>query len=113
MSSINKHIVMGRLGSTPELKKAGKTNVTKFSIATTHSYKDKQKDEWVDETNWVAIECWGMPAEIICKNWEQGDQVYIEGRVETDKFKDSEGKDRYATKTVQEGDFKIMSKKKS
>jgi len=110
MSTINKHIVMGRLGATPELKKAGSASVTKFSIATVHSYKDKKEDTWIDNTNWIFVECWGKPAEIICANWGKGDLVYVEGRVETDKFQDKDGVDRYATKTILEGDFKRMAK---
>ena len=96
--SVNKVILMGRLGKEPEITilQSG-MKVAKFSLATSESYKNKEGQK-VEQTEWHNIEAWDKLAEIIEKYVGKGDLLYLEGKIKTDKWQDNEGKDRYTTK---------------
>lgn len=86
MSSVNKVILMGRLGQDPESKTFNGTTVCNFSIATSERYKSG--DEWKEDTQWHNIQVWGKRAEVIEKNFGKGDPIYLEGRLKyTEKDK--------------------------
>ena len=94
MAGINKVILIGNLGKDPDVmtfengvKKAS------FPLATTESYRDKDGN-WVDQTEWHNVVLWRWLAE---KNLIKGDQVYVEGRLRTRSWEDSEGKKHYIT----------------
>ena len=92
--SVNKVILIGNLGSDPEVRylESGSA-VAKFNIATTESYTNKS-GERVDNTEWHRIELWEGLAKVAEKYLRKGNQVYIEGRIRTDSWTDKEGQQR-------------------
>jgi len=100
MASLNKVMLIGNLGKDPEVRytQAG-TAVAGFSIATTEKFKNKA-GEWEDRTEWHNIVLWGRLAEISGEYLTKGKPVYIEGRIQTRKWQDREGVDRYTTEVV-------------
>jgi single-strand DNA-binding protein len=99
--SVNKVILIGNLGKDAETKfTAGGSAVTRFSIATTRSWKDQQTNEWKDETNWTNVIVWRQ--ENLSNYLTKGKQVYIEGRLQTRSYDDKDGKKVYATEVVAE-----------
>ena len=98
--AINKVILIGNLGKDPELKYTNsQLPVCRFRIATTERRKD-QSGNWTDHTEWHGIVCFGKTAEN-CNNYlKKGRQVYVEGRLQTSKWQDKEGKDRYTTEII-------------
>lgn len=97
MSSLNKAQVIGRLGQDPEVRFTNSdTCVANLSIATSEKYKDKQ-GEWVENTEWHRVVAWGRLAEICQEYLKKGSQVYIEGPIQTKKWEDKEGRERYTT----------------
>jgi single-strand DNA-binding protein len=100
MGSVNKVILVGNLGADPELKYTPSNRpVCNLSIATNEVWKDKsgQKQE---KTEWHRVNVWGEPAENCSKYLSKGRMVYVEGRLQTRKWQDKEGKDRYSTEVV-------------
>jgi len=100
MASLNKVMLIGNLGKDPEVRytQSG-TAVAGFSIATTEKFKNKA-GEWEDRTEWHNIVLWGRLAEISGEYLTKGKAVYIEGRLQTRKWQDREGVDRYTTEVV-------------
>jgi single-strand DNA-binding protein len=97
---VNKVILVGNLGSDPELKHTpGGDAVCEFSIATNESWTDKagQKQE---RTEWHSIVVWGKRGEVSAKYLSKGRQCYIEGRLRTRSWEDKEGNKRYKTEIV-------------
>lgn len=98
---INKVILVGHLGADPEVKyMPSGSAVTNLSVATTESWKDKQSGDKQERTEWHRVAMFGRLAEIAGEYLRKGSQVYIEGRIQTDKWQDKEGKDRYTTKII-------------
>lgn len=98
---INKAIIIGNLGADPETKyMPSGTAVANIRVATTESWKDRSSGEQQEKTEWHRVEAFGRLAEIIGEYLKKGSQVYIEGRIQTDKWQDREGNDRYTTKIV-------------
>jgi len=91
MASVNKVILIGNLGSDPEVRylESGSA-VAKFSIATTEAYTNKN-GERVENTEWHRIELWEGLAKVAEKYLKKGNSVYIEGRLRTDNWTDKEG----------------------
>ena len=99
--SVNKVILVGRLGKDAETKfTPGGLSVTKFSIATSFNKKDPQSGEWKEETNWSNVTLW--KGENIAQYLLKGTQVYVEGRLQTRSFDDKDGKKQYFTDVVVE-----------
>jgi len=99
MASLNKVILIGNLGRDPESRfmPSGEA-VCNFSIATTESWKDKQSGQKQEKTEWHNIVVFGKLAEIAQQYLKKGSQVYIEGKLETRKWRDkTTGADRYST----------------
>ena len=98
---INKAILIGNLGDSPETRQlpSGGT-VTNIRIATSESWKDKQTGEKVEKTEWHNVVFFGRLAEIAAEYLHKGRQVYVEGRIQTRKWQDKEGNDRYTTEIV-------------
>ncbi len=97
--SVNKVMLIGRLGQAPEVKQVNNTSVAKFSVATSENWTDKngQKQE---RTEWHRIVVWGKTAENCGKYLDKGRQVYIEGRLQTRSWEDDKGQKKYATEIV-------------
>ena len=95
--SVNKVIVLGRLGQDPELKHtAGGSAVTNFSVATNESWTDKQGQKQ-ERTEWHRVVVWGKLAELCSQYLSKGRQVYLEGKLQTRSWEDNQGQKRYTT----------------
>jgi single-strand DNA-binding protein len=102
MASLNKVMLIGNLGKDPEVRyTAAGTAVASFSVATSEKYKNKS-GEWEEKTEWHNITLWARLAEIAGEYLAKGKTVYIEGRLQTRKWQDRDGKDRYTTEIVGE-----------
>ncbi len=100
MSGVNKAILIGRLGSDPEVRytQSG-TPVTTFNIATSENWTDKD-GERQEKTEWHRIVAWKKLAEICGEYLVKGKQVYIEGRIQTREWEDRDGNKRWTTEIV-------------
>ena len=98
---INKVILIGNLGNDPDVRyTAGGAAVSNISLATTESWKDRESGEQQEKTEWHRVVFFGKLAEIVAEYLKKGSQVYIEGRLQTRKWQDKEGNDRYTTEIV-------------
>ena len=98
---IRDRILVGNLGQKPEMRyTATQTAVANLSIATTESWKDKESGENRDKTEWHRVVFFGNLAEIAEKYLDKGSSVYIEGKIQTRKWQDKEGKDRWTTEVL-------------
>jgi single-strand DNA-binding protein len=98
---INKVILVGNLGNDPDIRyTAGGAAVANISVATTDSWKDKESGEQQDRTEWHRVVFFGRLAEIVGEYLRKGSQVYLEGRLQTRKWQDKSGNDRYTTEIV-------------
>lgn len=98
--SVNKVILLGNLGADPELKylPSGQA-VCEMRVATTFEYKDKS-DQKQERTEWHKVVMWGKTAENAAKHLHKGQQVYIEGRLQTRSWNSPDGKKNYTTEVV-------------
>ena len=100
MASVNKVILIGNLGRDPETRYGADGGaITNISIATTESRKDKAGEKQ-EKTEWHRVAFFGRLAEIAGEYLKKGSQVYVEGRLQTRKWQDKEGHDRYSTEIV-------------
>jgi single-strand DNA-binding protein len=99
---VNKVILVGNLGKDPEVRyTAGGQAVASLRIATSRSWTDKASGQRKEETEWHDVEVWGKQAEQCGEYLAKGRQVYVEGRLKTDKWQDKQsGQDRYRVKVV-------------
>ena len=98
---VNKVILVGNLGQKPEMRyTATQAAVANISIATTESWKDKESGEMRDKTEWHRVVYFGKLAEIVEKYLDKGSSVYIEGKLQTRKWQDKSGADRWTTEIV-------------
>ncbi len=96
---VNKVILIGNLGKDPELRYSqGGTAVANFSLATTE--RQKKEGEWVDHTEWHNIVVFGKTAENCSNYLSKGSSCYVEGRIQTRKWQDKSGNDRWTTEIV-------------
>ncbi len=100
--TVNKVILVGRLGADPELKytASGRANA-RFNLATNRFWKDQDGNR-KEETDWHRISAWGKLAEVIGEWLKKGSLVYIEGRLQTRSFEDSNGVKKWITEVVAE-----------
>ena len=98
--TVNKVILVGNLGQRPELRTTGSgLSVSSLRIATSDRRKG-QDGQWTDLTEWHTVVVFGNQAENCAKFLDKGRQVYVEGRLQTRKWQDKEGKDRWSTEVV-------------
>ena len=98
---VNKVILVGNLGQKPEMRyTATQSAVANLSIATTESWKDKESGEMRDKTEWHKVVFFGKLAEIVEKYLDKGSSIYIEGKLQTRKWQDKSGADRWTTEIV-------------
>lgn len=106
---INKVILVGNLGQDPEIRYLQDGNpVATISVATSETWKDKQTGEPKEKTEWHRVVLWGKLAEIAGEYLKKGAQVYIEGKLQTRKWQDQSGQDRYTTEIVVDGFSGVM-----
>jgi len=100
MASVNKVILIGNLGRDPETRyTTGGDAVTNLRIATTEAWKDKSGEKQ-EKTEWHTVVLFGRQAEIAGEYLKKGRPVYIEGRLQTRKWTDKEGVEKYSTEVV-------------
>ncbi|MFT6157125.1 MAG: single-strand DNA-binding protein [Neolewinella sp.] len=98
---VNKVILVGNLGKDPEIRYTPSGSaVANVTIATSESWKDKQSGENVEKTEWHRVVFFNRLAEIVGEYVKKGSQIYIEGRLQTRKWQDQGGQDRYTTEIV-------------
>ena len=100
--SLNKVTLIGNLGKDPEThtSQSGKIS-TKFSLATTESWKDKQTGEWKNKTEWHRVVIWNEGLAKMASNaLHKGSKVYVEGQLQTRKWTDNSGLEKYSTEIV-------------
>ena len=98
--SVNKVLLLGRLGADPELRYTNnQTAVCNLSVATNDRRKGAD-GQWNDFTEWHKVATFGKTAENCSNFLKKGRQVFVEGRIQTRKWQDQEGKDRYSTEII-------------
>lgn len=98
---VNKVILVGNLGNDPDVRyTAGGAAVANISLATAETWKDKDTGEKQERTEWHRVVFFGRLAEIVGEYLRKGSQVYVEGRLQTRKWQDKDGNDRYTTEIV-------------
>ncbi len=98
---VNKVILVGNLGQKPEIRYTQtNTAVATLSIATSESWKDKDSGEQREKTEWHRVVFFGKLAEIAEQYLDKGSQLYVEGKLQTRKWQDKDGNDRYTTEIL-------------
>ena len=98
MAGVNKVILIGHLGRDPEVRTTESgAKVARFSLATTEIFKDKNTGERKEQTEWHNIICWRNLADIAEQYLTKGRQIYVEGRLRTRSWEDSNGVKKYTT----------------
>jgi len=104
MSSVNKVIIIGNVGQDPEIRQTQNGDaIANLSIATSESWKDKNTGERKEKTEWHKVSIFGKTAEIVEKYVNKGSKLYIEGQLQTRKWTDKDGNERYTTEVVVQG----------
>ncbi|HQT81790.1 MAG: single-stranded DNA-binding protein [Ferrovum sp. 37-45-19] len=100
MASVNKVILVGNLGRDPEVRYSSDgAAIANISVATTDVWKDKSGEKQ-EKTEWHRVAFFGRLAEIAGEYLKKGSQVYLEGRLQTRKWQDKEGQERYTTEVI-------------
>lgn len=100
MSGVNKVILIGRLGTDPEVKTvSGGNTVARLSVATSENWTDRDGQRQ-ERTEWHRVVVWGKLAELCGKYLAKGRQVYLEGRLQTRSWEDQQGQKKYTTEIV-------------
>lgn len=106
---VNKVIIVGSLGQDPEVRYTGNgAAITTVSIATSETWKDKNSGQTQEKTEWHRVVFFGKLAEIAGEYLQKGSQVYVEGKLQTRKWQDNQGQDRYSTEIVVDGYKGVM-----
>ena len=104
MAGINKVILVGNLGAKPEVKYASNGNaISNLSVATSESWTDKSTGQKQEKTEWHRVSLFGKIAEIAGQYLDKGSKVYVEGKLQTRKWQDQSGQDRYTTEVIVSG----------
>lgn len=110
--SINKAVLIGNVGADPEIRNTQSGDkVATFSLATTETSKNKETGERQSHTEWHKIVVFGDFTEIVAESITKGSKVYIDGKLQTRKYQDKSGSDKYTTEVVVNGfgcDLKIL-----
>ena len=103
--SVNKVILLGNIGKNPDIKSTQNgSKLASFSIATSKRWKDKQTQEYKDKTEWHKVVVFGEGlVDIVDKYVKKGSKIYIEGELQTRKWQDQTGNDRYTTEVILQG----------
>jgi single-strand DNA-binding protein len=109
--SVNKVILLGRVGSDPEVKYMPSGNaVLNLSIATNRKFKNQESGSYEDKTEWHRVVFFNKPAETIGQYIKKGQQLYVEGRLQTRKWQDKDGVEKYSTDIISDNFTFIGSK---
>ena len=111
MSGVNKVIIIGHLGQDPDVKKLNDgSSVVTLSVATSESWKDKQTGEKKQQTEWHRVVAFNKLADICAQYLSKGSKVYFEGKLQTKKWQDKNGVDRYTTQ-IQANSMQMLDTK--
>jgi single-strand DNA-binding protein len=103
MASVNKVIIVGNLGRDPEVRYLPSGDaIANIAVATSYTQKDRNTGETKESTEWHRIAFFGRLAEIVGQYLKKGSSVYVEGRLQTRKYTDKDGVERYATDIIAE-----------
>ena len=103
MASVNKVIIVGNLGRDPEIRYMPSGDaIANIAVATSYKSKDRNTGEQKELTEWHRISFFGRLAEIVAQYLKKGSSVYVEGRLQTRKYTDKDGIERYATDVIAE-----------
>ncbi len=98
---VNKVILIGNLGRDPEVRRSPSgTGVANVTLATTDTWRDRASGEMQERTEWHRVVFFGKLADIVGEYLRKGSKVYLEGRLQTRKWQDQNGQDRYTTEIV-------------
>lgn len=102
MAGVNKVIILGRLGADPEVRSfPNGGQVVNLRVATSETWKDKNSGEKKERTEWHSVAIFNEPVGKIAEQYlRKGSEVYLEGQLETRKWQDQSGNDRYSTEVV-------------
>lgn len=101
MRGVNNVILVGHLGRDPESKSTPSgSSVANISVATSEAWRDKTSGELQERTEWHRVVFFGKLAEVVVQYLRKGSKVYVEGRLQTRKWQDQNGQDRYTTEIV-------------
>ena len=105
VGSVNKAILLGNLGRDPEIRSMQSgAKMASFSIATSKRWKDRNTQEQKEKTSWHNIVVFGDGlVDIVEKYVKKGSKIYVEGEIQTRKWQDKEGNDRYTTEVILQG----------
>ncbi len=102
--SVNKVILVGNLGRDPEIRKMQSgDSVANLSLATSESWNDRQTGEKKEKTEWHRVVIFGKLADIAERYLKKGSKIYVEGQLQTRKWQDQSGQDKYSTEVVLRG----------
>ena len=112
--SVNKVILLGNLGKDPDIRatSAG-SRLASFSIATSTKYRNKETQQLEDKTEWHRVVFFNKPAETIGQYVKKGQQLYVEGRLQTRKWQDKDGIEKYSTDIISDNFTFVGSKSDS
>lgn len=111
MASLNKVTLIGNLGKDPEVRYMPNGEAaTEVTIATTEAWKDKNTGEQKEATEWHRVKFYRRLAEIAGQYLKKGSQVYVEGKLQTRKWQDKDGQDRYTTEIIA-SEMKMLGKR--
>lgn len=102
MASVNKVTLLGRVGKDPEIRtfQSG-GRVANFSVATSESWKDKSTGEKKEKVEWTNVSVFNDHLVTVVESYvKKGDMIYLEGQLETSKYTDKDGVERYTTKVI-------------
>lgn len=103
MASVNKVIIVGNLGRDPEIRYMPSGDaIANIAVATSYKSKDKNTGEQKEHTEWHRISFFGRLAEIVGQYLKKGSSIYVEGRLQTRKYTDKDGVEKYATDIIAE-----------
>ena len=112
--SVNKVILLGRVGSDPEVKFMPSGNaVVNLSIATNRKFKNQDSGSYEDKTEWHRVVFFNKPAETIGQYVKKGQQLYVEGRLQTRKWQDKDGIEKFSTDIISDNFTFVGSKSDS
>ena len=104
MAGVNKVILVGNLGQKPEVKYGSTGNaIANLSVATSESWTDKNTGQKQERTEWHRVSLFGKLAEIAGQYLDKGSKVYVEGKLQTQKYQAQDGSDRYSTSVIVSG----------
>lgn len=101
MSSVNKVILVGNLGRAPEIRSLNNgTQVASLTVATSERWKDKQSGDWNEKTEWHRVSIFNEHLVKVAEKLSKGSKVYLEGSIQTRKWTDKDGAEKFSTEIV-------------